>query len=220
MTVLAHFVVDSETLPIGQIVRETPGLELEFERIVPTDEAIMPYFWVSSDNLDNFERSLAASSHVVDFMALDQTDQGTLYRVEWARDRGMLIEGFVETGGAVLSGEVDENEMRFVVRFADHDHLAQFYNYCVEHDIKLELMRVYSLTDRSERAREFGLTPEQREALVLAATHGYFSSPRETSMNDLADDLDISQQAMSQRIRRGTEKILLGALKLSRTSEE
>lgn len=220
MTVLAHFVVDSETLPIGQIVQETPGLELELERLVPTDEAIMPYFWVITDDFDNFERSLAASSYVVDFESLDHTDQGTLYRVEWARDRGMLIEGIVETGGAVLFGEVDENVMRFIVRFADHDHLAQFYNYCIEHDIKLDLRRVYSLTDRSERAREFGLTPEQREALVLAATHGYYSSPRETSMNDLADVLDISQQAMSQRIRRGTEKVMLGGLGLSEMNEE
>lgn len=43
MTVLASFVADSEDLSIGQLVSEVPGLTLEFERIIPTEEALMPY---------------------------------------------------------------------------------------------------------------------------------------------------------------------------------
>lgn len=217
MTVIAHFEVASEDLPIGQIVQDTPGLQLEFERIVPTEDSIMPYFWITAHDLEGFERNLAASSLVLDFQRLDAFDDTALYRVEWDRDRGMLIQGISDTNGAVLTGEVDSEQMRFVVRFNDHDHLARFYNYCMENDIKLNLGRVYSLTDRSDRAREFGLTVEQREALVLAATHGYFSSPREVTMSELADELGISQQAVSQRIRRGSEKVMMGALGLSDT---
>lgn len=41
MSVLASFVVDSEDLPIGQLVREIPGMSLEFERIIPTEHLLM-----------------------------------------------------------------------------------------------------------------------------------------------------------------------------------
>ena len=220
MSVLASFVVDSEELPIGRLVRETPVKKLEFERIIPVGDALMPFFWVGGDDFAAFERALAESPFVVDFDLLDQFEEHALYRVEWKRGQGMLIQGIVDTEGAVLRGEVDNEQMQFLVRFPDHDHLGQFYNYCIEHDINLEMRHVYSLTDRSERAREFGLTAEQREALVLAARSGYFSSPRETSMSELADKLNISQQALSQRIRGGTEKVMLEALGLARSEGE
>ena len=219
MTVLVSFVVDSKELPIGQLVLGVPGMTLEFERVVPTREALMPFFWVSGGDFASFEGNLAASPLVNDFELLEQFEDEALYRVEWERGHGMLIQGIADTEGTILAGEVDNEEMQFLVRFADHDHLGQFYNYCIENDIDVKIQRVFSLTDRSERAREFGLTPEQREALVLAARRGYFSSPRETSMDELADELDISQQAISQRIRGGTEKVLLEALGLARSKE-
>lgn len=220
MTVLASFGVDSEELPVGQLVRETAGVTLELERIVSTEDVSMPYLWASGDDFVRFERNLAACPPVVDFDRLDRFDDAALYRVEWQRGQGLLVRGIVDADGAVLVGEVGRERTRFLVRFPDHDDLARFYNFCIEHDIGVRMKQVYSLTDRSERAREFDLTPEQREALVLAARHGYFTSPRETTLDELADRLDISQQAISQRIRGGTEKVILEALGLARSEAE
>lgn len=217
MTVLASFVADSEELPIGRLVQDTPVTVIEFERIVPIRDALLPFFWVTGDDLAAFERALAESPYVSDFDLLDQFEGHALYRVEWKSGQGMLIQGINDTKGSILEGKVDHEQMQFLVRFPDHDHLAQFYNYCIENDIHVTMRQVYSLTDRSERAREFGLTQEQREALVLAARRGYFSSPRETSLDELANVLGISQQALSQRIRGGTEKVMLEALGLARS---
>ena len=55
----------------------------------------------------------------------------------------------------------------------------------------------------------FGLTNEQREAIVLALKRGYFKIPREVQMQALADELDITQQAFSERLWRGLEKVLV-----------
>jgi predicted DNA binding protein len=43
---------------------------------------------------------------------------------------------------------------------------------------------------------------------VLALRRGYFATPSEVELADLADDLGISRQAVSNRIRRANEKIL------------
>jgi predicted DNA binding protein len=46
------------------------------------------------------------------------------------------------------------------------------------------------------------LTTAQREALTLAIREDYYSIPRETSSQNLADQLDISDQALTERLRR------------------
>lgn len=52
------------------------------------------------------------------------------------------------------------------------------------------------------------LTPKQREALELAVVRGYFDDDVDTSLGDLADELEISKSALSQRIRTAQSKIV------------
>ncbi|WP_254662883.1 helix-turn-helix domain-containing protein [Haladaptatus sp. W1] len=43
---------------------------------------------------------------------------------------------------------------------------------------------------------------EQLEVLQLAAKHGYYDVPRGITLRELADRIDVSHQAVSERIRR------------------
>lgn len=47
------------------------------------------------------------------------------------------------------------------------------------------------------------MTDDQREALEAALQKGYYAIPSEATMAEIASDLDISQQALSERLRRG-----------------
>ncbi|MFP4695916.1 helix-turn-helix domain-containing protein [Thiohalospira sp.] len=64
----------------------------------------------------------------------------------------------------------------------------------------------------------FGLSQEQREALLLGLRRGYFDTPSDATLAEIADELGISQQATSDRIRRGTKRVLAEAL-LSRAAD-
>ncbi|QIB74493.1 transcriptional regulator [Halogeometricum borinquense] len=44
------------------------------------------------------------------------------------------------------------------------------------------------------------LTEKQRTAATLAVSSGYYRTPRETSLDELADELGISKSALSQRL--------------------
>ena len=63
------------------------------------------------------------------------------------------------------------------------------------------------------------LTPAQREILELALDRGYFAIPRETNLMELAEELGISDQAVNERLRRGTAKVVLSALTASTNDE-
>lgn len=46
----------------------------------------------------------------------------------------------------------------------------------------------------------------------MAVEEGYFSVPRGTKLDEIADQLGITKQAASERVRRGTETVLRKSL--------
>lgn len=86
-----------------------------------------------------------------------------------------------------------------------------FHQFYQEDDFPVYIEQVYSPDEDSKTACAFGLTPEQRKTLFRAVDKGYFSVPRETKLEDIADLLRITWQAASERVRRGAETVLRNA---------
>lgn len=57
----------------------------------------------------------------------------------------------------------------------------------------------------------FEITEKQREAVAKAVAEGYYSSPRETSVKELADEFEISTSALSQRLKAAESKLATAA---------
>jgi predicted DNA binding protein len=58
----------------------------------------------------------------------------------------------------------------------------------------------------------YGLTPRQRRTLELAVRRGYYDIPRRCTTIELADELGISDQAVTERLRRGIVTFVTNAL--------
>ena len=52
-----------------------------------------------------------------------------------------------------------------------------------------------------------GLSSEQEAALRTAVEHGYYESPREVDVGDLADHLDVPRSTLTYRLRRAEEHL-------------
>jgi predicted DNA binding protein len=219
MSVILEFTIDGEQFALGQVLSGPPQMKVELERIVPTGDAVMPFFWVTGEDFEAFERKLRDSPTVRELLPLDRIGDSALYRVEWLGDREDLIEGIARAEATVLQARGTDRWI-FRLRFSDHDKLGQFQNYCTDRGIAFHVDRVYTLTEEHGRGHRFGLTREQREALVLALQRGYFDTPSQVSLSELAEELGISQQALSNRIRRGNERVLQKTLLASATDFE
>lgn len=75
----------------------------------------------------------------------------------------------------------------------------------------MSIKHIYNPT-RPDAGPYFGLTPAQREILGYAVESGYYSLPREVSTQELADEFDISDQAVTERLRRGISTLVLNSL--------
>ncbi|QLG28205.1 helix-turn-helix domain-containing protein [Halorarum halophilum] len=211
MSVILEFTIDSDEFALGTALGGIPGMVIELERLVPMGGSSIPFFWASGGDFDALETQVRESDLVTGLTALDRIDDMVHYRVDWVGETGVLLKGIHDMGGAILEG-TSNGTWHFRVRFPDHQALAAFYNYLTEHDVSVHVERVYTLTEETSRVRAFDLTHDQREALVLALDRGYFATPSEASLDDLAEDLGITQQALSKRIRRGNEKVLRNVL--------
>lgn len=61
---------------------------------------------------------------------------------------------------------------------------------------------------RHEAMDQISLTEKQREAVRTAVEMGYYESPRDASLGDLADKLGVTRSALSQRLNAVETKLI------------
>lgn len=210
MSVVAEFTIPAETFGLGRLLTSESAVRIELERLVPTGTEVMPYFWVEmvDGDFETFERELREDPLVAGLNVLDRADGETLYAIEWERIPESLVQSITRAGGAILEGRGLDGNWRFTLRFPDHSHLAEFNEFLTDYDIDIHVERVYTRGGDRRREYVFDLTDEQRETLTSAVRRGYFEVPRGVTLTDLAEELGITRQAASERVRRGANTVL------------
>ncbi|WP_262342904.1 helix-turn-helix domain-containing protein [Haloplanus rubicundus] len=211
MAVIAEFTIDSDQFILGQVLALDPDTHVEMERVVPASGRVMPYVWVQGGDLDAFEAAIRASEYVQGLTALDVVEDSALYRVEWDEQVESLIYGMAETNATILEAAGNE-KWHFRIRFDDHSGMTGFHNYCTSHEIRFQLDRVYTLAEDQDGGYSFDLTKAQRSALVTAVQDGYFEVPRRTTLGAVGEKLGVTEQSVSENLRRGANKVLRKSL--------
>ena len=78
------------------------------------------------------------------------------------------------------------------------------------------MQRVYSVS-ADQIDMEYGLTSKQRETLITALEMGYFHVPRQTTQQELAEELGIQSSSTSETLRRATAELIANTLLEKRT---
>ncbi len=213
MAVLVDLIVPADEFVLAEALTAEPGVRVEIKRVVASPADVTPYFWAFGDRLADFEAALSADPEVRAVDPLETTDEGErFYRVTWDRAAPSLLTAVADAEATILEAVNDGGgEWQLRVLFPDRAALSAFHDYCLEHDFDLRLERVYSPENPEERG-QYGVTGDQQEALVAAYHAGYFEVPRATTLADVADDLGISRNAASARLRRGHRNLLASTL--------
>jgi len=206
MSVVAKFSIEAKEFLLGRIIADFPALTVEIERVVPAANRVMPYIWGYGDDLDAFVGAMRAHPNVKSTTVLDRLDDRALYKIEWEDPAEQLIAGIAEIDATILEAHSDD-AWTFQIRFEDHSGLAAFSQYCAAHGIDYRLVRVAALADTIDAGGKYDLTERQHEALALAVQRGYFDIPRQVTFEELAVELGVSAQAVSERVRRGVRKV-------------
>jgi len=207
MTLVVEFTIPLETFAAGRAFADCGIDAVELERVVPTDDALLPFLWTRGDDLDAYEGRLAAEPGVAGVTRLAETDDGRLYRVEWLEDRSSAIRELFEYEFTLLSGVCSEGGWTFEVRFPSSDAAAAFRRALASYRIPYDLTKVTNGATGVTEA-SYGLTDDQRDILVVAARRGYFEEPRRATLSEVATELGISVSSASGRLRRAQDALV------------
>jgi predicted DNA binding protein len=96
--------------------------------------------------------------------------------------------------------------------FKDYPAFNTFQTSCEEHGISVEILSITQDSSTSEDSVPYGLTERQYEALSLALSRGYYEQPRQTTAQELADELDITQPSLSDLLNRAESQLISATL--------
>ncbi|WP_135851061.1 helix-turn-helix domain-containing protein [Halorussus salinus] len=209
MSVLAELTVPANEFVLADTLSSAPGMRIEIKRVVAGTERVTPYFWASDGDFEEFETALRDDETIADILTLEEQEgDERFYRVTWQSNVESLMTGISDAKATILEAVSDDGEQwELKVLFPNRDALSTFHDYCLEREFSFRLDRVYEPENPEERG-SYGVTEDQREALTAAYDGGYFDVPRETDLSELADDLGISRNALSARLRRGHRNLL------------
>lgn len=219
MAIEASFTVEQADFPLSAVFEQLSDVTIELDRVVPTGDAVVPYFWISVDDTDHLTTDLSGDIGIDQVKVIDQVEKQMFVRIDWNLDFESVLTAIVNTDVSLLSGIGNNEQWTFELRANDQQELSDFQTYCREHNIPIELTelhavsslksdREYDLTEGQKKA----LTEGQKKALVMAYSRGYFDSPRDATQDDLADELGITRQAVSSRLQRGIRRLVASTL--------
>lgn len=201
MSVIVEFRVPPVDFELGRILSVEGTSSVELESLVPTGEATVPLFWIHDTEQDSFVQSVQRHPTVNSASAVDEFEDRTLFTLDWDANRDHLFRGIDANDGQLLGATGTPDDWEFELRFPDHGALSAFTAHCEDAQIPLDVVRIYNPAE-PEAGAWYGLTEAQREALQLAARQGYYDIPRRRTTQQLADELGISDQAVTERLRR------------------
>ncbi|SEP96210.1 helix-turn-helix domain-containing protein [Natrinema salaciae] len=203
MSTIAELAVPAAEFALRHTLDVTDGLDAEIERVVAYEpEHVMPYVWFAGEEstLATVDDALADDPSVDEAERLTEIDGECLYRMNWVDDVTVMLHLLTEAHATVLDAHAETDRWLFRVLFPERDAISRTYEFATEHGLSVEVRKIHRL-EESRRGRS-GLTDAQHETVVAALERGYYEIPRETDMDHLSDELGISHQALSERLRR------------------
>lgn len=207
MNLIAELRLSENTLVLLPSLQAATGIRLQREWAIHdrmSDPVVFVWAWGGA--FEQFEAAIPDDPTVREFECVDTRTEKRLYRI--------VIDPSTVTNPAPIDRKTDASRISMTtsadgatleLRLADRDALRTYIDLLREEGFAVELLRAHPA---GEGAEDTGLSEKQAEALEEARAAGYFEVPRETDLETLADRLGVSEQAVSERIRRGLSTVL------------
>lgn len=162
---------------------------------------------------------IQADSTISDVQVVDELPARALIRFQWSSDDSPVFELLSKVNAPVIDAEGNRNGWTLNVRFPSSDTLRDFYQICGQRDLGIEIRDAYE-TEATSWDERFGLSNKQSETLKTALAAGYFDIPREITLQELAEDIGVSEQAVSERLRRALQRYVTVVFSEEMVSDE
>jgi hypothetical protein len=226
MAVITEVRFAHERGALAETLAELRGLEVTVIRETSTEPDQSRYFFrFESDDPGAIPGVLERDRTVSEVTPMQDFDGGKLWGVEFAPETKLLGPRVTAEGGFVVDArsatpEAGPRGWRERWLLPDRRAIHDIWSYARDEEFDFEVLELREGSGgRASHAAPNALTDEQRTTLRAAHEQGYFTEPRETSLEDLAETLDLSPSAVGGRLKRGMKSLIGTTLVVDRREE-
>ncbi len=201
MTSIVEVAVPAAELALSDTLDTIPGIRVDVMRTVTTEpDDVMPVLAFEGSD-DDVGPVLQADDTIADVTPLATLENECVYRVEWTEETADRLRELFWNHGTTLRTQAFDGEWSFRVLFAERDAMGDWYENCRDCGVPVEIESIYDPTV-AVRSRQYGLSQKQYVTLETALQRGFYDIPRGVTLEELADEFDVTHQALSERLSR------------------
>ena len=203
---IAVFECPAADFALEETMAAFPDATFECEHGVQGCDSFMPLLWAGDVRRSGLDDAVRADPSLASATVVEDGGADVLYHVEWTGRVRMAARILAEEAIAIPDARATGGRWSLELLFPTRTELSRTKERCDEFevDVGITMVREHS----GEPTDRFDLTDRQAEALTAAYEQGYFEVPKAVDLDGVADELDVSHQSLSGRLRRGQEALI------------
>lgn len=105
--IVVEMVFPTDTVGLSETLPADAELDVEAEKVVPTQQNSMPYLWVPDKGIEQFTRTVPPDPPVDAVQLYAVVEGGRLYKIAWNESETDLLHWIGDNNTAVLNGETE-----------------------------------------------------------------------------------------------------------------
>ena len=184
---------------IGEVSRDFPSATFRVLSAMPSGEAGFGLLEVESESIPAV---LGAIESRVSSVELMQHAENTAI-VQFETSDPLLLLSIQESGAPLELPLTIQGGEAVIELTASRDRLSAFGQQLEAFGLSYTLNRVYDAVETPDL-----LTDQQRRLLVAAVEEGYYDTPRECTLTELAEAVDLAKSTASVTLHRAEERVI------------
>lgn len=198
----ARLLIDlPDGLWITDVSKRYPETSFKVLSGVPGDEEGYALIWIRSEQLESVVEEAMDHDTMVELSLLETSESTATIQIETSAPLLLLA---AKRSGVPIEMPVSITDGVATVDVAGaHDRLSELGNQFRRLGISFDVEYV-----QRRSSPEQMLTPKQRELVEAAVELGYYDTPRECTLTELAESVDLAKSTCSETLHRAEETIV------------
>jgi predicted DNA binding protein len=200
--------IPTEKFALPEMFESAPDATVETVPIAAHGpQGSMSFLSVASSPVDRVDDAIRSDGTTDDVARIARSKDRQLYRVSWRARIRIVLSELLQSDGSLLCAwsTADRWNLRFL--FPERESISVICEDWQQHGIDPSVQRVVDVTGKPGFA-EMELSQCQHDTLLTAYEMGYYDVPRGVTLEGVAEELQVSHQALSERLRRGHRNLI------------
>lgn len=190
-----------EAVWIGEVSREFPSTTFRVLSAVPSGDAGFGLLEIEDESIPTILDAIEGRAGISAVQLMQRSEDTAV--VQFETSEPLLLLSIQESGAAIELPLTIRDGKAVIELTASRDRLSEFGRQLEAFGMSYTLNRVYDAVDTPTL-----LTDQQRRLLVTAVEVGYYDTPRECTLTELAEELDLAKSTASVTLHRAEERVL------------